>query len=192
MVRTISEGMTLDEFMQRYSDEGPFEIIEGECILMAPQITRSGRIAGRLFLELATYVKSKNAGEVFVEVPFVLTLDAQWVAESRVPDLMFVQAGRLAQLAASDPDWEAKPLALVPDLVVEIVSPTDRLPDVSKKIARYLLDGVRLVWLVEPDAQTVTIYTPGSKQLTRLNNEDTLTGSDIIPGFEMVVSRLFG
>jgi Uma2 family endonuclease len=192
MVRTATEGMTLDEFMQRYGDEGPFEIIEGEIVPMTPQVTRSARITGRLFWELTTYLKSKNLGEAFVEAPFVTTLETNWVAGSRVPDVMFVQAERLTQLAADDPDWESKPLTILPDLVVEIVPPTDRLSDVSKKIAGYLDDGVRLVWLVEPDTQTVTIYTPGSKQLTRLSSEDTLAGADLIPGFELPVAKLFG
>lgn len=192
MVRTATEGMTLDEFMQRYGDEGPFEIVEGEIVPMTPQVTRSGIIAGELFLELATYVKSKGLGQVFIEVPFVIALEANWVAGSRVPDVMFVRAERMAELAAADPEWESKPLTIVPDLAVEIVSPTDRLSDVSKKIAGYLQDGVRLVWLVEPDTQAVTIYTPGSKQLTRLSREDTLTGADLIPGFEMPAAKLFG
>jgi Uma2 family endonuclease len=184
--------MTLDEFMQRYGDEGPFEIVEGEIVAMTPQVARSGIIAGKLFIELTGYVESKGLGQVFVEVPVVTTFKTNWVTGSRVPDLMFVQAERMAQLAAADPDWEAKPLTIVPDLAVGIVSPTDRLSDVSKKIAGYLVDGVRLVWLVEPETQTVTIYTPGSKQLTRLSSEDTLTGADLIPGFEMPVAKLFG
>jgi Uma2 family endonuclease len=192
MVRTATEGMTLDEFVQRYGDEGPFELVEGEIVPMTPQVARSGIIAGELFLALATHVKSNGLGQVFIEVPFVTAVEANWVAGSRVPDVMFVRAERMAELSAADPEWESKPLIIVPDLAVEIVSPTDRLSDVSKKIAGYLQDGVRLVWLVEPDMQTVTIYTPGSKQLTRLSSEDILTGADLIPGFEMPVAKLFG
>jgi Uma2 family endonuclease len=192
MVRTATEGMTLDEFMQRYGDEGPFEIVEGEIVPVTPQITRSARIAGRLFWELTTYLKSKNLGEAFIETPFVTAIETNWVAGSRVPDVMFVRAERMTALAAADPEWESKLLTIVPDLAVEIVSPTDRLSDVSKKIAGYLQDGVGLVWLVEPDTQTVTIYTPGSKQLTHLDSEDTLTAAALIPGFEMPVAKLFG
>lgn len=191
MVTTDTAHMTLDEFMRRYSADGPFEIIGGKIVNMTPQVTRSARIAVRLLRVLTDYVYDHALGEVFMEAPFVLSIESKWVAVSRVPDVMFVEAKRLAQLAEADPDWETKPLALVPDLVAEIVSPTDSLTDVEKKIARYLDDGVRLVWLIEPEGQTVTIYTPGSKQLTRLSAEDTLTGGDVVPGFEMAVAGLF-
>lgn len=191
MVKTNVPSMTIEEFMRRYSDEGPFEIIEGELVPVTPQSTQSGMVAGELFLALATYVKSRNLGQVFIEVPFVMSADSNWIAGSRVPDVMFVSAARMAELAATDPDWKNKPLALVPDLVVEVSSPTDSHASVEKKIARYLDDGVQLVWLIEPETQTVTIYTSGSKQLTRLDAEDTLTGGEVVPGFEMAVAGLF-
>jgi Uma2 family endonuclease len=191
MVQTDASPITVEEFMRLYDEHGPFEWIEGERVPVTPQVTRSARIAGRLFRALADYVEAQNLGEVFIETLFVLTAKSDWVTGSRVPDVMFVQAARLTQLAEDDPGWENKPLTLVPDLVAEIVSPTDRLVDVDKKIARYLADGVRLVWLVEPEGQTLTIYTPDSKQCTRLGHDDTLSGGDVIPGFELPVARLF-
>jgi Uma2 family endonuclease len=191
MVKTEAALMTLEQHMQRYSDEGPFEVIEGEVVPVTPQITRSGRIAVRLLRALADHTDAHHLGEAFMDVPFVLMHDSNWVKGSRVPDVMFATAARLAQLAENDPAWEDKPLMLVPDLVAEIVSPTDHFSDVEQKIARYLADGVRVVWLIEPEGQTVTIYTPGSQQLTRLSATDRLTGGDVIPGFEVPVSRLF-
>jgi Uma2 family endonuclease len=192
MVKAGVVLMTLEEFARRYGEQGPFEIIEGEIVEMTPQVMRSVIIAGRLFFELALYLKTHPLGHVFSEAPFVLTAGSNWVTGSRVPDLTFVRAERLAQLAQDDPEWESKPLVLVPDLVVEIVSPTDRIPDVNKKVIRYLEDGVRVAWLIEPEGQTVTIYTQGSKQFTLLNAEDTLSGGDVIPGFEMPIVKLFG
>lgn len=183
--------MGLDEFMELYSDEGPFELADGERIPVSPQITRSGRIAGRLYRSLADHVDVNELGEVFSEVPFVITPQINWVKGSRVPDVMFVRAERLAELAEIDPHWEDKPLTIVPDLVVEVVSPTDRLANVNRKIARYLKDGVLVIWLIEADSKTVTIYKQGQKELIRLTIEDTLSGGDIIPGFEIPVAKLF-
>ncbi|MBN2303875.1 MAG: Uma2 family endonuclease [Anaerolineae bacterium] len=195
MVKTSTAPITLEQFMQWYDERGPFEMIEGEIVpvpsQIAPQITRSSRIAGRLFRAVADYVDAHTLGEVFIETPFVLTQDTNWVTGSRVPDVMFVTAARLARLAADVPDWEDKPLLLVPDWIAEIVSPTDRLSEVDRKIARYLDDGARLVWVIEPEGQTVTIHTPGSKQITRLGVEDTLSGGDVIPGLELPVAGLF-
>jgi Uma2 family endonuclease len=191
MVKTGVTLMTLEQFIERYGEQGPLEIIEGEIVELTPQVTRSARIAGRLFRDLADYVETHKLGEAFIETPFVLTVASNWVKGSRVPDLMFVRAERLAQLAKDDPGWMLKPLPLVPDLVVEIISPTDRIPDVDKKTARYLEDGVRVVWVIEPEGKTVTIHMAGSKQLTRLTAEDRLSGGDVIPGFEVEIVRLF-
>jgi Uma2 family endonuclease len=191
MVKTGATLMTLDQFAEMYGDCGPFEIIEGEIVEMTPQVTRSALIGGRLFRKLADYVEAHQVGEAFIEAPFVLAVASNWVKGSRVPDVMFVRAERLAQLAQDDSDWQDKPLAIVPDLVAEIVSPTDKTSDVDRKIMRYLDDGVRVVWVIEPTVQTVTIHTAGSKQLTRLTAEDALTGGEVIPGFEIAISKLF-
>lgn len=190
-MKSASPPLTLDDFMQRYSDEGPFEVIDGEIVPVTPQNTRSGIVAGELFLMLAPYVKTHALGQMFIEVPFAMQGVADWVTGSRVPDLMFITAARLAALAESDPEWDAKPLLLVPDLVVEIVSPADRVSVVEQKIARYLDDGVRVVWLVEPTGQTVTIYPPDSQHLTRLTRADTLDGGDLLPGFALPLSEIF-
>ncbi|MBI5930093.1 MAG: Uma2 family endonuclease [Chloroflexi bacterium] len=183
--------ISLDEFMELYSDEGPFELIDGERISVSPQVTRSGRIAGRLFRFMANHSDENELGEVFSEVPFVITPQLNWVKGSRVPDIMFIRAERLAVLAESDPEWEEKPLTIVPDLVVEVVSPTDRLTKVNRKISRYLKDGVLVIWLVDADSKTVTIYKQGQTNLERLTVDDMLSGGEIIPGFEVAVSKLF-
>ncbi len=183
--------ISLDEFLELYSDEGPFELIEGEREPVSPQVTRSGRVAGRLFRFLADHVDENELGEVFSEVPFVIMVQANWVKGSRVPDIMFIRAERLAALAESDPDWEVKPLTIVPDLVVEVVSPTDRLTKINRKISRYLKDGVLVIWLVDADSKTVTIYKKGETNLERLAVDDVLSGGEIIPGFEIAVSKLF-
>jgi Uma2 family endonuclease len=191
MVKTGVTLMTLEEFIKLYSEHGPLEVIEGEIVELTPQVTRSAMIAGELFFQLTAYLKGHPLGRVFTEAPFVLTVASNWVKGSRVPDLMFVRAERLEQLAKDDPDWLLKPLSLVPDLVVEIISPTDKTPDVDKKTTRYLEDGVRVVWVIEPEGKTVTIHTTGSKQPTRLTAEDTLNGGDVIPCFEVAIARLF-
>lgn len=183
--------ISLDEFMELYSDEGPFELIGGEREPVSPQVTRSSRITFRLARWLADFVESNNLGEIFSETPFVIMVQANWVKGSRVPDIMFIRAERLAALAESDPDWEEKPLTIVPDLVIEVVSPTDRLTKINRKISRYLKDGVLVIWLVDADSKTVTIYKQGQTNLERLTVDDVLTGGEIIPGFEIAVSKLF-
>ena len=104
---------------------------------------------------------------------------------------MFYGAARVAEFEENDPEAEDKPLIGPPDLAVEVVSPTDRMVDVNRKVRLDLEDGVRMVWVVEPEEKSVTIYTPHSKQFTRLTIEDTLTGSDILPNFEAPLRQIF-
>lgn len=181
----------LDDFMQIFSDEGPFEFIDGEKIPLAPQVPLSGDINFLLARLLAQHVEEHDLGKVFVEVPFVMTDpdDPNWVTGSRVPDAMFYSKARMDGLAKSDPDWRLKPIPLPPDLAVEVISPSDRFSAVSKKIDGYLRDGVRLVWVVDPGQAEAIVYKPNTQPL-RLNREDTLTGGDVVPNFEVSIATL--
>jgi Uma2 family endonuclease len=192
MEYTTTAVMTIDEFIELY-DEEPFELIDGERVSMSPQIILSAMVSGRLFKELGVHVETHRLGVVLIEAPFVIPVpgSSNWVKESCVPDVMFVSASRLQQVAEVDPDWKQKPLTIAPDLVVEVISPSDRHSKVAKKVQGYLQDGVRVVWLVEPESQTVTVYLSGSKQSTRLTKEDMLSGGDVIPGFEILIAKLF-
>lgn len=136
-------------------------------------------------------INHRNFGEAFAETPFAMTDTPDWVKGSRVPDVMFFTAERLAAYKAATPDWRSKPALIVPDLVVEIISPTDRFTEVEKKVTRYLVDGVRLVWIIDPEAQVVFVYQAGQKQRTRLAADDVLDDGEVIPGFTIRVAALF-
>ncbi|GIK66170.1 MAG: hypothetical protein BroJett018_39640 [Chloroflexota bacterium] len=191
MESTSTATLTLEDFMQRYSDEGPFELIDGAFIPVTAQVLKTVRITFSLARKLADFVDAQKLGEVFVEAPFVLVYGSNWVKGSRIPDIMFYRADRVAQFEDNDPDAEDKPLIGPPDLAVEIVSPTDRMIDVTRKVRLYLEDGVQLVWVVEPDEKSVSIFTPNTKQFTRLTIEDTLSGGDILPNFALPLEQLF-
>jgi Uma2 family endonuclease len=187
----IIKTLTLDEFMRLYDEEGPFEYIEGERIPMSPTITGHGVIARTLLLALYNHSVPNNLGEPFIELPFVMVESSNRVKGSRVPDLMFFKAERLAAYKASNTDWRDKPFIMVPDLVVEIISPNDRYGDVYEKITRYLADGVQIVWLIDPQQRTVLVYRAASQKKITMSETDILDGADVIPGFRMPVAVLF-
>src|SRR5215468_12504193 len=126
----IAKTLTLDEFIRAYDEEGPFEYIDGERMPVSPTLTGHGLIARTLLLALYNYGVPKNLGEPFMELPFVMVETSDWVTGSRVPDVMFFKAERLAAYKANNADWRDKPFILVPDVVVEIISPNDRYGDV--------------------------------------------------------------
>jgi Uma2 family endonuclease len=78
----------------------------------------------------------------------------------------------------------------VPDIAVEVLSPSDSPTYVAQKIGEFLECGVPLVWLVDPAAQTVTIYKSLS-QTRQLSASDTIDAEPVLPGFACLVSRFF-
>ena len=185
-------AINLYEFMYRYDDEGPFEFINGEVIPVSPQIPKSAKVGFNLARRLADYADYHKLGTVFVEAPFVLTPDnPKWVLGSRVPDVMFYAQAKLDALAAQNPQWDDYPLVGPPDLAVEVLSKNDKPADLRKKAALYLQDGVRLVWLLDPSAQTVEIHAPDAK-LRTLSAADTLQGADVLPALALPLTDIFG
>ncbi len=79
---------------------------------------------------------------------------------------------------------------LPPDLCVEVKSPSDTKSGLRSKAHEYLTGGVKLVWVVDPDACTVTVYDSKIKS-TVLEAEATLTAESVLPGFSCVVSDFF-
>jgi Uma2 family endonuclease len=182
-------GLPMDEFIRRY-DEAPFELIDGEIVPKMPTVSYHNRLSKRFFVAFLPF-EAQGLGEVFQEATYVLADSAQWVKNSRIPDVMFVSADKLAQFRRDVPDAHNKPYILVPDLVVEIVSPTDQYSEINRRVKRYLSDGVRLILIVDPDTREIAIHRQGSEQQTNLSGDAILTLEDVLPGFQMALQELF-
>ncbi len=190
---TETAMMTIADFVRLYDEEGPFELVDGERITLSPTSLGHNRIAAKLLIALSTYATANDLGEAMIEPPFIIgdTGDADWVAGSRVPDVMFVTAARWTAYQTATPDWRDRPLGIVPDLAVEIVSPNDRYTEIDTKVTGYLGDGIQLVWVINPRQRSVTIHKSGSKQQLTLSGDDMLTGGDMMPDFTIGVADLF-
>jgi len=173
--------MTIDEFAEM-SLPGIWELVDGEPIELSPAAGRSGWIAGRLFSRLERHVEASGIGWVFpAETGFILFNDRQTV---RSPDAAVVLRDRLA----APPD-SFVPLA--PDLAVEVLSPSDRMADAMSKITMYLQAGVRLVWLINPQTLTVTVFRQDAAPKT-IEEGGIIDGGDVLPGFSVPVAEIFG
>lgn len=181
-------GMPLDEFIRQY-DLAPFELVDGERIHIVPPVAIHVYVISRLLKLLFAWAQQHDAGEVFTESTFVQTDVSNWVKGSRVPDIAFYARRRWDEYLASTPDWDEKPIALIPDLCVEVVSKTDNYEDVDDKVAEYLRLGVRLVWVIKPRNRSITVY--GAGWVERLSADDTLAGKDVLPGFAASVGGIF-
>ncbi|GAB4523608.1 MAG: Uma2 family endonuclease [Anaerolineae bacterium] len=188
---TTTQGMSLEDFIRRYEEDGPFEFIDGEVIALSPVVMSNSTIIANLMWLLQSHIRPNRLGMVYAETPFVLVHSSNWTKGSRVPDIMMVTQERFDAYCAADPDWERKPLVLVPDLVVEVISPTDKYSDVNAKVALYLEDGVRLVLVIDPQQKTLVVARHGSSTRTNLTTADTFTADDVIPGLEIAVTAIF-
>ena len=81
-------------------------------------------------------------------------------------------------------------LEVIPDLVVEIVSPNDRAREVRQKISMWLEHGVSMALEVRPATRTITVHRPGVSPVT-LTGDDVLDGGDVLPGFSLPLSEIF-
>ena len=104
----------------------------------------------------------------------------------RIPDVAFISWDRFSRS-----DQERAPIPTVaPDLVVEILSKSNRRKEMERKLDEYFRAGVRLVWYVDPKARTVRVYTARS-DFTTLKAEDDLDGGDVLPGFRLAIAEWF-
>jgi len=78
----------------------------------------------------------------------------------------------------------------VPNLVVEVVSPSDAWSDVKEKVRQWLAHGVALVWVADPRTCTVEVYAPGRAAI-ELSEKDEIDGGSVLPGFRCAVHDLF-
>ncbi len=161
------------------------ELVNGEVVEMAPVGALHGRITQRICRRLAEHAERHGCGEVFVgDVGFVLALpnDPERV---RAPDVAFVPNHRLPEGQVPEKFFPG-----APDLAVEILSPSDDPVQIQQKLRDYLDAGTHLVWVIAPQAKTVTVYrADGSARLLR--EHESLEGEDVLPGLAIPLAELF-
>jgi len=175
--------MTAEELYWLSDDEKRQELVKGELREMPPANGRHGIYSGTLHVYLGYYVLTHKLGRVFsAETGFTIARESDTV---RAPDIAFISQKRLPALL---PDGY---LELVPDLVVEVVSPNDTARKVREKVNDWLNAGVRLVWVVDYQKRTITEYY-SRQQYRVLTEEDTLDGGNVVPCFSLPVWEVFG
>nr|WP_267871599.1 Uma2 family endonuclease [Nostoc sp. CHAB 5715] len=145
----------------------------------SPPDFTSGEISARFCAFLFSWVEPRKLGHIIGSKGGFQLPNGEIVA----PRISFFSRERLKRVPRTYPE-------LVPDLVVEIKSAFDRLASVQQTIQRFLDLGVRIALLIDPDAQTVSVYRPSSK-VTVLGNSEKLTVSDLFPEWELLVSELW-
>jgi Uma2 family endonuclease len=162
--------------------DGRFELVRGELVEMNQPNVRHGIVCGTVSRLLGNWADANNGGIVASHDSGVLTeRDPDTV---RGPDVFFVRRDRWPGGEALDTSLE-----IAPDLAVEVISPSNRWPQVVAKIGEYLQIGVPEVWAIEPLSRRVHVYRPDDEPFI-LGEQDDLT-TDVLPDFRCKVVELF-
>lgn len=180
--RQFERQYTVEEFERSYlSPENSnhlFELINGKIYEKIPT-QQHGLIASNINVAFALHARQHKTGRPGVEVRHQMPKDTR---NSRLPDVSFT--------CAHNPLVEQGSVFGMPDLAVEIKSPNDTITEMRDTATYYLANGSRLVWLVYPNYRLVEVYRSDA-DVEILGEEDTLTGSDVLPGFELSVREVF-
>jgi Uma2 family endonuclease len=161
-----------------------FEVVDNQVRELPPMGIEEALIASTLFRILGPFAWTAGFGRVVSEALFLLS---RLKKPQRRPDLAYVSfqrwpRGRRVPSAAA---WE-----IVPNLAIEVVSPTNLANEVLEKIEDYFLSGVERVWVIYPTVAKLYDYdSPSSVRI--LTRDKTLEGGALLPGFQLHLAELF-
>ncbi len=169
------------KFYADITPEHKWEFIQGEVIMHSPALNRHLLAAQRIYNLLNAFSTTRKCGQVRVEKAMT-----SFPRNDYEPDVIFF--GQI-KAALIDPDTLKFP---IPDLIVEVLSPSTEARDRGIKFQDYAAHGVAEYLIVDPVAETVEHYRladrsyPATERLT-----EGLLASDVVPGFEMPVRAIF-
>ena len=176
-------SVTAAELLSMPKEGRRYELVAGELRAMPMAGGEHGQIESRLIVSLVTDEQIEQAGIVYPgDTGFFFSHDPEIVL---FPDVTFVRAERLPPEAE-----RIGYLDVVPDFVVEIISPSERAGEIKAKVDFYLERGVRLVWVVYPERREVVAHRP-DQVVQRFTRDDVLEAGDVFPGFRLPVAEIF-
>jgi len=149
----------------------------GELVIMSPVGGESGRQEADLITDVNIWNRAAGLGYVFSSSTIFKLPDGA----KRSPDVAWVEASRWEAL---EPEQRLKFPPIAPDFVIELRSPSDGLTQLQEKMKEYLLNGVRLGWLVNPKDRQVEIYRLGL-DIEIQTLPFRVSGEAVLPGFQL-------
>jgi Uma2 family endonuclease len=161
-----------------------YEVVNGQRVELPPMATSSNRVASILARKLGNFAEDRGVGRVLMET-------LHWINESgdlkRRPDDSFVSYSRWPK---DRPITDEEAWEVVPELAVEVVSPSDKADDLLEKVEEYFAAGVLQVWVVYPRRRVAHVH-PSFTQISVVCEADDLDGAPVLPGFTLALRTLF-
>lgn len=178
---------TYEDYVRLPDDGWKHEIIEGVLYMSPSPRTKHQRVIGKLFFAIADFLDQAKLGEVWLS-PVDIILPNK-LGTPVIPDLVYVAAENAGIVTE-------KNIQGVPDLVVEILSPSNWVDDRRVKYKAYAQAGVKEYWIIDPDQETVEIFVlgdePGSYRLLERWERGQTLASQVLDGFTLTVDEVFG
>jgi Uma2 family endonuclease len=186
MTTTATDLMTAEQFfdwVSRPENGGKhYELERGRVVEVSRPGEHHGYVALNIGRILGNYTHAKKKGYVCGNDTGVI-----WERKPdtvRGPDVIYY-AKRIRRR-----DLNPRYSDEIPQLVVEVLSPNDRMSKVNARIADFLAKGTPLVWLADPEDSTVTVYRADRAHKV-LQPGDEITGEDVLPDFKVRVAEFF-
>lgn len=179
MASIVQKLLTAEEFFLLPPTRTEQELVRGEVIEMPPPGMLHGVTQSKIIWRIGSFVNTGPGG--------ILTCESGVITERhpdsvRGPDISYWTKDRLKEIPVGY-------VETAPDLIVEVLSPSNTTKQILEKLREYFAKGVRLVWVVSPEDRTLTSYRkPEEGRL--LHETAMVTGEDVLPGFECRVSDL--
>ena len=172
--------MSLEEFLKQPEDR--CELVDGTLKPKVSPKYKHAKTQLYLLTVLNEWCQQQQRGRVLPEWGIILKRQGNdWVP---IPDLTYVSYQRLSA------DWdEDTACPVIPELVVEIISPSQTFGELTEKTENYLKNGIDRVWIVDPQAETVTVFRK-DQNFETLRDEQLITDS-LLPKLEIAISDLF-
>ena len=163
-----------------FEEDKRYELDEGELLEMTRPAYKHNRVLGILFFELTAYFRKSKSGEALLSE----NLYALSPSTRRAPDVAVILGDHREELR------NAKVIPIVPDIAIEVLSPSESTRSIHRKLKQYFAAGVKEVWIVDPETATAEIWTGPQLPEHELSGTDAIT-SALLPGFALPLAEIF-
>jgi Uma2 family endonuclease len=170
-----------DEEIMSLPDSGySYELVNGELAMSPKNNPRHGRTCIKISTRMETFAEKHNLGWVFD------SNTGFWMVNRnlRAPDVSFITTARLPQ------EHEQGFFEGAPDLIVEVLSPTNRRGEMDERLRDFFESGTKLAWIINTDQQFAEVcHSLTDRKI--VGSGGVLDGEDLLPGFKLPLAELF-
>lgn len=189
-IATATTRLTFEKYTKLPPIYGRYDIVDGELIMAPAPFTEHQWYQENIVEHVRPFVRGRKLG-VVLDAPCDVVVRKSPL-RTRQPDVLYVSKERSGWTSVKDLKNVAR-LHVAPELVVEILSDSDRRKVLKAKLADYRRIGVLEAWLVDPDAETVTVLRlrPDGDETVGVFSKGETIRSEVLPKLKMTVDQVF-